>query len=141
MEAAGIEMVLAPDLESARWKKLVWNIPYNGSTVVLDTSTKNLMENESSLSLMRDLMQEVADGANACRIKFPIETSFIDEMLEMTKIMAPYSPSMKLDYDNHRPLEIEYIYTRPIQIAKAAGYEMKKVSMLEKQLMFLSFER
>jgi 2-dehydropantoate 2-reductase len=138
MKKAGLEIEMAPDLASARWKKLVWNIPFNGSTVVLDTTTQQLMENPSTYQLMYDLMVEVMTGANACKIKYPIEESFIHEMLEMTQKMTPYSPSMKLDYDNHRPMEIEYIYTRPLQKALDAGVDMRKIAMLEKQLRFKS---
>jgi 2-dehydropantoate 2-reductase len=138
MNRAGLEVEIAPDLESARWKKLVWNIPFNGSTVVLNTTTQQLMENPSTCQLMYDLMMEVLNGANACGIKYPIEESFVHQMLEMTKQMTPYSPSMKLDYDNHRPMEIEYIYTRPLQKALQAGVDMKKIAMLEKELRFIS---
>ena len=59
-------------------------------------------------------------------------------MMEMTRAMIPYSPSMKLDYDFKRPMEIYYLYTRPILEAKKVGYEMKKLSMLEAELKFLS---
>lgn len=51
--------------------------------------------------------------------------------------MLPYSPSMKLDFDNQRELELFYIYTKPIAVATLAGLEMPRVSMLEKQLKFI----
>ena len=140
VKESGVEAVTLPDLESARWRKLVWNIPYNGSTVVLDTTTEDLMGNPVTQTLMRELMEEVAGGANACGIKYPIEESFITEMLDLTTDMALYSPSMKLDYDNHRPMEIEYIYSRPIQKALQSGFDMKKVAMLEKQLRFIQMK-
>ncbi len=47
-----------------------------------------------------------------------------------------YSPSMKLDYDFHRPMEIHYLYTRPIEIAREAGFRMPKLEMLESELRF-----
>lgn len=46
-------------------------------------------------------------------------------------------PSMKLDYDFHRPMEIHYLYTRPIEIAREAGFRMHKLEMLEAELHFL----
>ena len=61
-------------------------------------------------------------------------------MIYNTFHITPYSPSMKLDYDFHRPMEIYYIYTRPIEEALKAGYKMEKLDMLEKQLRFLSNE-
>jgi len=126
------------ELEPARWKKLVWNIPYNGMTVVLDTTTDRLMENADSRKLIYDLMVEVIEAANRVGDgKFIIPESFADNMMDTTDRMTPYSPSMKLDYDNHRPLEVEYIYSRPVKRALEAGYDMKKVSMLEAQLKFI----
>lgn len=138
MAAAGIQTEYAPDLLSARWRKLVWNVPYNGSTVVLNTSTEALMTNPDTESLMYDLMMEVIQGANACCIRYPIEESFARQMLDMTRVMTPYSPSMKLDYDHGRPLEIEYIYSRPVEMARQHGFEMSRVAMLERQLRFLA---
>jgi 2-dehydropantoate 2-reductase len=58
-------------------------------------------------------------------------------MLEMTDAMTPYSPSMRLDYDFHRRMEIHYLYTRPIEIAREAGFDMPKLAMLEAELKFL----
>ena len=52
-------------------------------------------------------------------------------MIRNTQVMVPYSPSMKLDYDFRRPMEIEFLYTRPIAEAKAAGFDMPKLEMLE----------
>lgn len=135
-QLAGINAELAPNLEFARWHKLIWNIPFNGLTVVLNTSTDKLMANESTRNLCHELMLEVISGANACGI--PLKESLAHQMIEMTMKMKPYAPSMKLDYDYKRPMEIESIYSKPIQAALDAGFKMQKVSMLEKQLKFIS---
>lgn len=134
---AGVEANIV-DLEAARWMKLVWNIPYNGMTVVLNTTTDSLMNNPDSQQLLYDLMLEVINAANHVgKDRFSIPESYADDMIEMTKVMTPYSPSMKLDYDSRRPIEVYYIYTRPVETALEAGYNMTKVSMLEKQLRFI----
>ena len=132
---AGVE---ANEVEynEARWKKAVWNMPFNGMTVALNTQTDVLLAHPSTLQLIRDQMMEVAHAARACGVK-NIGESFVDKMIYNTIHMTPYSPSMKLDYDFHRPMEIDYIYTRPIEEAKKAGYKMEKLDMLEKQLRFL----
>lgn len=134
---AGVEARLV-ELEPARWKKLIWNIPYNGMSVVLNTTTDCLMKNPSSRQLIYDMMLEVIRAANAAgEGRFALPESLADAMMETTDRMAPYSPSMKLDYDMQRPLEVEYIYTRPIDEALRAGYEMPLATMLEKQLRFI----
>jgi len=132
---AGIHSELSPDLNFARWQKLVWNIPFNGITVVLNTTTDRLMANEQTRELSKELMLEVIQGANACGV--PLKESLAQQMIDMTIQMKPYAPSMKLDYDHRRPMEIEYIYSKPIQSALEAGFVMHNVSMLEKQLRFI----
>jgi 2-dehydropantoate 2-reductase len=132
---AGVPTEVASDLMQARWQKLVWNIPYNGMTVVLNTTTDRLMSEASTRQLSYDLMLEVINGARACGVE--VKESFADKMMELTDSMTPYAPSMKLDFDYKRPMEIEYIYSRPVKAAMEAGYAMKKVAMLESQLRFI----
>ncbi|MDR1882117.1 MAG: putative 2-dehydropantoate 2-reductase [Prevotella sp.] len=134
---AGVEAHIH-ELEKARWMKLVWNIPYNGMTVVMNTTTDSLMNNPAMVELLHEIMLEVIRGANLVgKGRFSIPESYADDMLEMTRRMTPYSPSMKLDFDFHRPLETEYIYSRPVLQAREAGYEMARIIMLKSQLQFI----
>lgn len=134
-EQAGIPIELAEDLLTARWKKLVWNIPFNGLSVVLNAETSEIMADESAESLAENLMQEVLKGAAACGRS--IDPSFIDVMLDHTAKMKPYRTSMKLDYDNGRSLEIKAIFANPLQMARSNGAELPKIEMLYQQLAFL----
>ena len=122
--------------DEARWKKAVWNMPFNGMTVALNTQTDLLLKNPATRQLIRDLMGEVLGAARHQGIT-GLDEAFIDKMIEMTDEMTPYSPSMKLDFDFHREMEIYYIYSRPIQIAREAGYPMPKLEMLEAELKYL----
>lgn len=125
------------EYEEARWKKAVWNMPFNGMTVALNTRTDLLLKNPATRQLIRDLMMEVINAARHLGVK-NIDETFADKMIHTTDVMTPYSPSMKLDFDFHRPMEIKYLYSRPIEIARQAGFEMSKLSMLEAELKFLS---
>ena len=124
------------DYREARWKKAVWNMPFNGMTVALNTQTDRLLANEATRQLIYDQMLEVIGAAQALGVK-DLDCTFVDKMIESTLQMTPYSPSMKLDYDFHRPMEIEYIYTHPIAEARAAGFDMPKLAMLEAELRFI----
>ena len=132
---AGIQAASVP-YEEARWKKAVWNMPFNGMTVALNTRTDLLLKNPSTRQLIRDLMMEVVGAARHLGVTGVTE-AFAEKMIETTDAMTPYSPSMKLDFDFHRPMEIHYLYTRPIEIARNAGYRMPKLEMLEAELRFL----
>ena len=133
---AGVQAASVP-YEEARWKKAVWNMPFNGMTVALDTQTDLLLKNPATRQLIREQMLEVVGAARHLGVT-GVNESFVDKMIETTDAMTPYSPSMKLDYDFHRPMEIYYLYTRPIEIARDAGYRMPKLEMLEAELRFKS---
>ena len=124
------------EYQEARWKKAVWNMPFNGMTVALNTQTDLLLKNPATRQLIREQMTEVIGAAQHLGVK-NIDASFADLMIQMTDEMTPYSPSMKLDYDFHRRMEIYYLYTRPIEIAQKAGFNMPKLAMLEAELKFL----
>lgn len=132
---AGVPYTQGDDLNLFRWRKLVWNIPYNGLTVALRTTTDKLMQDPAARQLITDLMIETVEGARACGAN--IKDDFVQKMLDNTDKMEPYAPSMRLDYDNHRRMEIQAIYSNPIKMAKAAGVHMHKVEMLEQQLRFI----
>ena len=132
---AGIETGLV-EYHEARWKKAVWNMPFNGMTVALHTQTDLLLKNKSTRQLIREQMMEVVTTAQHLGVK-NIDESFVDKMIEMTDAMTPYSPSMRLDYDFHRSMEIYYIYSRPLEIAREADCRMPKLEMLEAELRFL----
>lgn len=133
-EEAGVTTELV-DLTNARWEKLIWNIPFNGLSVVMNATTAELLENRHSQQLIYDIMQEIILAANHCGAH--ILPKVADKMIEMTKRMTPYSPSMKLDFENKRPLEIFHIYTKPIATALLNGVETPRITMLEKQLRYI----
>ena len=124
------------DYAEARWRKAVWNMPFNGMTVALQTQTDSLLRHPATRQLIYEQMMEVIGAANALGIS-ALDESFAQKMMQMTEEMVPYSPSMRLDYDFHRPMEIHYIYTRPIATALAAGFPMPRLQMLERELLFL----
>ena len=135
LRAAGIEANLV-EYSTARWRKAVWNMPFNGMTVALHCHTDQLLQNPSTRSLIQEQMREVVNASKAMGIE-GVDEAFVQSMLTITDAMTPYSPSMRLDYDFHRPMEIDYIYTRPLQLARQAGCPMPRLEMLEAELRFL----
>ena len=132
---AGIETGLV-EYHEARWKKAVWNMPFNGMTVALHAQTDELLKHPATRQLIREQMMEVVGAASALGVN-GVDEAFVDKMIQMTDEMTPYSPSMRLDYDFHRRMEIYYLYTRPIETARKAGFRMSKLEMLEAELKFL----
>ena len=133
--ASGVQAGLV-EYHEARWKKAVWNMPFNGMTVALHTQTDHLLKHPATRRLIREQMLEVIGAARHLGVQ-NIDESFADKMISTTDEMVPYSPSMRLDYDFHRAMEIHYLYTRPIEMAREAGFFMPRLEMLEAELKFL----
>jgi 2-dehydropantoate 2-reductase len=133
--AAGIDAQAMPNLHQARWQKLVWNIPYNGLSVLLGASTTPLMADADSRALIQALMAEVVQGAKACGHDMP--AGYADYLFKMTEKMPDYWPSMHHDFLHKRPLELDAIYTRPLAAAKAAGCELPRIEALYRSLSFI----
>ncbi|MFC5695161.1 putative 2-dehydropantoate 2-reductase [Pseudomonas sp. GCM10022186] len=134
-KAAGIDSAAVANLDQARWQKLVWNVPYNGLSVLLDAGTTALMGNPDSRALIQALMQEVVDGATACGHRIP--ENFAAKLLASTDRMPDYLPSMYHDAAQKRPLELGAIYEAPLAAASAAGFEMPRVRALYQALRFI----
>ncbi|WP_210643534.1 MULTISPECIES: putative 2-dehydropantoate 2-reductase [unclassified Pseudomonas] len=132
---AGIDSQAMPDLQQARWQKLVWNVPYNGLSVLLGASTTPLMANDHSRTLIQALMGEVVRGAQACG--HHIAPGYAEYLFAMTEKMPDYWPSMYHDYSHKRALELEAIYGRPLAAAKAVGCELPKIEALYQALAFM----
>ncbi|MEG4587666.1 putative 2-dehydropantoate 2-reductase [Microcoleus sp. MOSTC5] len=136
---ADIPIKMSEDLLLSRWKKLVWNIPYNGLSVVLDARTDQLMANPDTRILVEEIMGEVIAGAKSCDRIIPDD--FIPQMLEYTEKMKPYRTSMKIDYDESRPLEVEAIFGNPIRVAEQAGIKLRQIEVLYRMLKFVDVQR
>ena len=130
--AAGIETKLADDLVAARWKKLVWNVPFNGLSVVLDMQVDRIMACERTRDQAEQLMLEVAAASGACGRH--IGRKFIDHMLALTEKMTPYRTSMKIDHELGRPMEVEAIFGAPLAAATAAGCQCPQLEALYRRL-------
>ena len=134
-QAAGLDSTAMAELNQARWQKLVWNVPYNGLAVLLNSATTALMGNTDSRALIEAIMQEVADAAGACGYQLP--AGFAGKLLAATDRMPDYLPSMYHDFALQRPLELHAIYAAPLAAAAQAGYAMPRTEMLYQTLRFL----
>ncbi|MGF1567025.1 MAG: putative 2-dehydropantoate 2-reductase [Nodosilinea sp.] len=139
-KAAGVAVDVTPDLRLARWRKLVWNIPFNGLSVVMDATTDAMMADPDIRQLATQLMAEVIEAACQDGNQLSpgqgrhLPTDLIPQMLAHTEQMSPYRTSMKIDFDEGRPLEVEAIFGNPLRVAQGAGAACPKIEMLYHQL-------
>lgn len=139
LRGAGVDSQAMPDLQQARWQKLVWNIPYNGLSVLLQAGTQVLMSEQHCRELILALMDEVIQGAAACGHTLPV--GYAQTLFTFTENMPDYLPSMYHDFIGQRPLELAAIYESPLQAALEAGYDMLQIRTLYRTLAFIDQRR
>lgn len=134
-EPTGIPVRPAGDIVGATWKKLVWNIPFNGLCAVLRADTGRLMADSATRGLAEAIMGEVTAAAAACGHPLP---GAVGEMMALTEKMTPYHPSMLLDIASGREIELDAIYNEPMRRGAARGVQMPLTGMLRSQLGFIA---
>lgn len=127
---AGVDCRATADLKRARWEKLVWNIPFNGLCALLQQPVNLLLAQQSCRRLVRELMLEVIAAANAQDLSQPIAESYAERMLEFTDTMGEYKPSMQIDREEGRQLELDSIFATPLVYGQRKGVAMPRVAML-----------
>lgn len=135
LRATGIECETTHSLTLARWRKLMWNIPFNGLSVILNASTDKIMKDQEARALAKSIIQEVRQ--TACDSGHFIEPEFVDYMMEHTDEMVPYDSSMRLDYLAGRTIEVESIYGNALRASERSQLNPKLIRMMYQQLKFL----
>jgi len=129
---SGVECQVVDDLAVARWKKLIWNVPFNGLSALHDKTVDKIMADESLRDSARRLMQEVQAAAK--KLGLIIGDEFLDKMMYDTQRMKPYYTSMHLDRLRHQPMEIESIIGEPWRSGQKSGAAMTEMENLYRQL-------
>ena len=114
---SGVPCTVSEDVVTDRWRKLVWNAPFNPISVLAGgADTKTMVENPESLELARQVMEEVCRIAEA--VGHPLPAGVVKENIEGTRRMSPYKSSMLVDFEAARPMEVEAILGNGIRAAK-----------------------
>lgn len=142
---AGIACDAPPCLREARWRKLVWNVPFNGLSVVgggdgLDT--RAMLDapalRERAARLMREVVVAADADLAAAGRRERIEPGWIDEQFARTERMGPYLTSTLLDWRAGRALELEYLFLEPLRRARRLGVPTPELAALADALVALA---
>ncbi len=135
---AAIETRIVDDLAGERWKKLVWNIPFNGLAVAKGGVAVDVLLAKYP-GEVKALMRETISTAAA--LGYPIRADFIDFQIERTEKMGAYQPSTLVDYLAGRELEIDAIWGEPLRRAQAANMPVPHLENLHACLVAIEKSR
>ena len=139
-QQAGVRCEAVDNLDEARWRKLVWNVPYNGLTIAAGgVPTDQILASPEWEKEVRALIDEVVLAA--AKFGYVIPADFIVEQFAHTRRMGAYQPSSLIDYLAGRAVEIEAIWGEPLRRAQAAGVAMPHLEKLYARLKELTAGR
>ncbi len=120
---SGVPVEVSENIQTERWKKLVWNAAFNPISVLFGgLDTKKILENEEAKNLVENVMREVCILAEIDGCKLP--ENIVKKNIEMTQKMTPYKTSMLLDFEAKRKMEVEAILGNVVRFA-----EMKNIAV------------
>src|ERR1700736_4936998 len=126
---AGVQCTVTDDLALERWRKLIWNIPFNGLSILAGgIGTAAIVGVKDLRQVTLALMEEVIAAANKCGHALPKDAW--RKHIERGEKMGPYKPSTLIDWEAGRPLEIEPIWGEPSRRAVAAGGQMPRTEII-----------
>lgn len=133
--SAGVGCTVAPSIGSARWYKLVWNVPFNGLGIAGGSGgrdTQQVLEDPLLQQEAKDLMTEVL--AASARLGYPQEPGLIEREIGRTRTMGHYKSSSQLDWEAGKPVELESIWGEALRQGTAAGVPMPHLQKLYEKL-------
>ncbi|GAC1592733.1 MAG: putative 2-dehydropantoate 2-reductase [Acidimicrobiales bacterium] len=133
--SGGTPVTVESDLASARWKKVLWNAPFNTLSVLLGATSVELLGDPDGEALVRSVMDELCAAAIAHGSAVP--DGYVNSLIGLTRGLPPYLTSMGLDAVAGRPLESEVIIGRPLRAGQSAGLAMASTAALYRQLRLL----
>lgn len=120
------------ELQTIRWHKLCINAAFNPTAVVSGGrgNADQLKDPELRRHIL-GVMNEIRDAAPKVLGKpFSDDLATPEKIIRSTERNTGAKPSMLLDWEAGRPMELEVILGNPVRIARKAGGEMPKLQSL-----------
>jgi 2-dehydropantoate 2-reductase len=132
-QEGGVDCRLLENLAEARWRKLIWNIPFNGLAIARGgITTDKILGDPAIAAEVRPLMDEIAHAGGA--LGFDVPEKFIQAQIDITPPLGAYAPSSLVDFLAGREVEVDSIWGEPLRRAQAAGLAMPRLAALHAQL-------
>jgi 2-dehydropantoate 2-reductase len=105
LAAAAIPYEISGDIQTALWRKLLWNAPFCAISSLTRATVQDILESGSLSKLAADCMEEVRQAAATRGVDLPV--SLFSEVFEFSKTLGAFKPSMLQDLEAKKPLEYE----------------------------------
>jgi 2-dehydropantoate 2-reductase len=105
LRAAAIPCEVSADIETALWRKLLWNAPFCALSTLTRATVAEILASPALTQVARACMEEVRLAAEIRGST--LERRWFDETFEFSKTLGAFKPSMLQDYEARKPLEYD----------------------------------
>jgi 2-dehydropantoate 2-reductase len=116
---AGVRVEKTEEIQKELWKKLLINNGVNALCALLEVKTGTITHHPNLSQLVLGLMQETAQAARALHVNLTGED--VEAMFHLIKTFESIKPSMLVDVEQGRSVELEEICGVVIRTLEAAG--------------------
>ncbi|AMD20495.1 HDL249Cp [Eremothecium sinecaudum] len=132
-------VIFDDDVKASRWRKLLYNAVISPVSTLVALDAMRLFkfgeyENSTEENIIRPAMREVIAVAKSEGVT--IEESLCDRFIDSAKTLT-FKPSMCVDAENGRLMELEVLLGNPVRIAKKNGVPVPMLSLFYHLLMLL----
>ncbi len=128
---------IVPDIKVELWKKLIINNGVNAICALLRVKTGIVMTNEKLSQIVYGLMKETAIAAKIDNVE--ISEKDVEQMFELIKHFDSIKPSMLVDVENGRTIEIDEICNVVIKKCEQLDYDASYTKTISYLLDFIYY--
>ncbi|WP_320034480.1 2-dehydropantoate 2-reductase [Halarcobacter sp.] len=137
LEKVETKCEIVSDIKLELWKKLIINNGVNAICALLRVKTGIVMRNEKLSQIVYGLMKETAIAAKVDNIE--ISPKDVEQMFELIKHFDSIKPSMLVDVENGRVIEIDEICNIVIKKCEQLDYDASYTKTISYLLDFIYY--
>lgn len=123
LRAGATPFTVEPNIQIARWEKVVWNCAWNSLTTLTGCDTQTWLSSTPEADAMtRQLMRDVIRVGRACGVPLDGE-ALVEKLFAKIRAMPGIYSSMYVDAQAGRGLEVDVILGFPMRKARELGLE------------------
>jgi len=135
LNEAGIPSQASSEIRRVQWTKLLWNAPFCAISCLTHADTKQIVESESLVKLAVACMTEVQTAARLDQVDLAVQ--LFDDVLDFSRSLGDFKPSMLQDLEAGKPLEYEAFNGYIVRLLKDAGQPAPVNECFYRMLKFL----
>jgi len=123
----GFRAPVRRNLRSDVWMKLWGNLAFNPVSALTGGTLEELAADPAVRSVIRAMMQEGEQVANALGVKFPLD---IETRIDGAGAVGPHKSSTLQDLEQGRPLEIDALTLAVSEVGKLVGVDTPTIDLV-----------